>query len=135
MDAYHKVLAKLYEATNGKETETVDFKELVKSIGFLPSYSDIFQQMSRQGWIAETPRPDVVKITHWGVKEARKFAQSDGAVDQSSKKEANRVLAEARELVVFVEEMVQSPSSDSVSKAEGRAQAIIESLRRLKSSL
>lgn len=134
MDAYHKVLAKLYEATGGKETETVDFKDLVKSIGFLPSYADIFQQMSRQGWIAETSRPDVVKITHWGVKEARKAATTDGT-GQVAKKEAARLVSEARELVIFLEELAEDPTVENQSKAERKTEALADAVRNIKGSL
>ena len=38
MDVYHKVLARLLEATGGRESEKVDIKELVKKEGFLSSY-------------------------------------------------------------------------------------------------
>lgn len=131
MDAYHKVLARLFEVTNGKETEQVDFKELVKSIGFLPSYADIFQQMSRQGWIAETSRPDVVKITHWGVKEAKKASSDGGGADRTDKKERTRLVQEGRELVVFLEELTAEVSPEALSKAVKKAEAIAESLRKL----
>ena len=85
MDVYQKVLVKLHEATGGKDSQTVDFKELVKGLGFLGNYPDIFKQMSRQGWIAETRRVDVVCITHWGIKEAGKLSGGASEISDSAK--------------------------------------------------
>lgn len=135
MDVYHKVLIKLYEATGGKDSEKVDLKELVKKEGFLPSYPDIFQHLSRQSWIAETPRPDVVRITHWGAKEAQKSQDPDAAGSQDVKKEVNRVISETRELIIFLEELLNEPSRESVGKAEKRLDAVNSSFQNLKASI
>jgi hypothetical protein len=132
MDAYQKVLTKLFEATGGKETEQVDFKELVKSIGFLPSYPDIFQQLSRQGWIAETTRADVVKITHWGVKEAKKLSAGSADGPKLARKEINKIISEVRELEVFLEEFANGMLEDMRIKSADKAQAIADSIRKLK---
>jgi len=72
MDVYQKVLLKLYQVTGGKDSYTVDLKDLVKGQGFLGNYNEIFQMLNGQGWIAETPKANYVRITHWGVKEAKK---------------------------------------------------------------
>lgn len=135
MDVYHKVLARLLEATGGKESETVDLKELVKKEGFLPSYVDIFQHLSRQSWIAETPRADVVRITHWGVKEARKTVTSGDGGAQAIKKEANRVISDARELIVFLEELAADPARENVGKVEKKLETIASAVRSLKESI
>ena len=55
MDVYQKVLVKLYEVTGGKDTQTVDLKELVKELGFLGSYPDIFSMLSRSGLDCRNP--------------------------------------------------------------------------------
>lgn len=135
MDVYHKVLAKLFEATGGRENEAVDFKELVKKEGFLPSYADIFQHMSRQSWIAETSRADVVKLTHWGLTEAKKSASSGEDSGQALKRDATRVLSEARELIAVLEEFAADPSRDSIVKAERNADAIAAAVRKLRESV
>lgn len=135
MDVYHKVLARLFEATGGRESEAVDFKELVKKEGFLPSYPDIFQHMSRQSWIAETQRADVVKITHWGISEAKKTAASGADAGQSVKRESTRVISEARELIAILEEFSNEPGRETVAKAERSAEAIVAGIRRLKESV
>lgn len=135
MDVYHKVLVKLYELSGGKESEAVDFKELVKKEGFLPSYVDIFQHLSRQSWIAETPRADVVKITHWGISEAKKSASGDADQGQSLKKESTRVISEARELIAVLEEFAADPSRELAAKAERSVDAIVSGVRKLKESV
>jgi hypothetical protein len=135
MDVYHKVLVKLYEVTGGRDSEKVDLKELVRKEGFLPSYSDIFQHLSRQSWIAETPRPDIVRITHWGAKEAKKSQSAGGESNQAVKKEINRLISDVRELIVFLEELAGEPSKETALKAEKKLNLIVSSLQNLKESL
>lgn len=135
MDVYHKVLVKLYEVTGGKDSEKVDLRELVKKEGFLPSYADIFQHLSRQSWIAETPRPDIVRITHWGAKEAKKSQIAGGQGNPAVKKEVNRLISEMRELIVFLEELAVDPSKEIAVKAEKKLNLISSSFQTLKESL
>lgn len=135
MDVYHRVLIKLYETTGGKESETVDLKELVKKEGYLGSYPQIKEHLSGQSWITETARVDAVKITHWGVKEAR---NSQGGVSDSTqavKKEINRTIADTRELVIFLEELANDASQENISKAEKKLGEIITAIQKLKSSV
>lgn len=135
MDVYHKVLVKLLDATGGKETEVVDLKELVKKEGFLPSYEQIKSQLSRESWIAETQRQDAVKITHWGVKEARTAKGGGDSADQSVKKATTRLLADGRELLVFLEELAGDASKDNVAKAEKKLAELSSALQGLKSGV
>lgn len=136
MDVYHKVLIKLYEVTGGRETETVDLKDLVKKAGFLGSYSDIVQYLSGQSWIAETPRPGTVKITHWGVKEARQSQSAAGAGDNlAAKKEVNRLVAETRELIIFLEELASDLNADNLAKVEKKFGDINSAIQKLKASV
>jgi hypothetical protein len=135
MDVYHKVLVKLYEVTGGKDSETVNLKELVKGMGFLSSYPEIFQQLSRQSWVAETPRPDVVKMTHWGVKEAKKAGVGGADGGQALKKEVTRLVADARELVIYLEQLEGEPSKDHAAKAEKKLDGILTVIRKLKETL
>ncbi len=135
MDVYHKVLIKLYEVTGGRESETVDLKELVKKEGYLPSYPQIKEHLSSQSWITETSRVDAVKITHWGVKEAKNH--QPGAVDDllAVKKEINRTIADTRELVIFLEELAGDVSTENISKAEKKLAEINSAIQKLKSSV
>lgn len=132
MNVYQKILVKLFKVSGGKITEAVDLKELVKSEGFHPSYKDIFRQLSQQGWIAETGRADVVNITHWGVKEAKKL--SAGGVDDSREieKKVNRLKAEVKEFMVMTEEFAGDISEEHfglVVKQFGKVRESIEELK------
>lgn len=135
MDVYHKVLLKLYEVTGGKDSESVDLKDLVKKVGFLGAYPEIFQHLSRQSWITETPRPDTVRITHWGVKEAKKSEASGVDDGQAIKKEINRVVSDTRELITFLEELANDSSKENIARAEKKLNDINSAIQKLKESV
>lgn len=135
MDVYHRVLIKLYEVTGGKESETVDLKELVKKEGYLGSYPQIKEHLSGQSWITETSRVDAVKITHWGVKEAKNSGSGGNDDMLAVKKEINRTIADTRELVIFLEELAADISTENVSKAEKKLAVINSAIQKLKSSV
>lgn len=138
MDVYHKVLVKLYEVTGGKDSEAVEFKDLVKDMGFLGSYPNVFQELSRQGWIAETRRPDVVKITHWGVKEAKK-AQTGGVSFSESarvlKKETNRLIGDAKEFQIALEEFSSDTSETKFKQVEKKFDELKEGINKIKENI
>jgi hypothetical protein len=135
MDVYHRVLIKLYELTGGKESETVDLKELVKKEGYLGSYPQIKEHLSGQSWITETSRVDAVKITHWGVSEAKK-SQTGGADDSPAlSKEISRTISDARELIIFLEELANAVSKENIAKAEKKLSEINSAIQKLKSSV
>lgn len=135
MDVYHKVLIKLYEITGGKESETVDLKELVKKEGYLGNYPQIKEHLSGQSWITETARVDAVKITHWGISEAKKTGGAGGENSQMLKKEINRAIAETRELAIFLEELAGDQSKDNFDKAEKKLADINTAIQKLKSGV
>ena len=72
MDVYHKILVSLLDAVNGRDSKAVNFKDLVKKEGFFGNYRDIFDRLSREGWIVEDSKADFVMISHWGIAEAKK---------------------------------------------------------------
>ena len=135
MDVYHRVLVKLYEITGGKDTETVDLKELVKKEGFLGSYPQILEHLSRQSWIVETKRVDAVKISHWGVKEAKNVQTPGGADSPNPKMEINRTISETRELIKILEDLANEVSNDNIAKAERKLGEINSAIQKLKSSV
>ena len=135
MDVYHKVLVKLFEVTGGRESETVDLKELVKKEGYLPSYPQIKDHLSGQSWITETARVDAVKITHWGVTEAKKSQAGGTDNAQVARKEINRTIADTRELIIFLEELANDVSKENISKAEKKLGEINAAIQKLKSSV
>ena len=126
MDVYHKVLVKLYETTGGRDTQAVDFKELVKSLGFLGNYEDIFQKLNNQGWMAETPKANYVKITHWGVKEAQESVAVNPEFEDKRElsKFANRLLNESKEFLSLVEEFSADLSVDKFKQVEKKFEAL-----------
>jgi hypothetical protein len=134
MNVYQKILVKLYEVSGGKDSNVVDIKELVKSEGFLPSYKDIYKQMSQQGWIAETGRDDLVKITHWGVKEAKKV--QTGVTDNSREiqRTVNRLKAEVKEFLVITEEFANDISAEHYQLVEKKSNEIKAALDALKAN-
>lgn len=134
MDVYHKVLMKLYQVTEGKDSQTVDLKDLVKSQGFLGNYDDIFQLLSGQGWIAETPKLNFVKITHWGVKEAKSSGNGEPDPTQVVKKEANRLVGETKHLLIMMEELAANASETNFSQAEKKLNELSAAIGRLKSA-
>lgn len=137
MDVYHKVLNKLYEVTGGKDTQTVDFKELVKAQGFLGNFDEIFQMLNGQGWIAETPKPNYVKITHWGVKEAQKSASGATGTDDSRelKKGANLLISDTKAFLIMLEEFAADTSKEKFSQVEKKFGELNSSIGELKKNV
>ena len=135
MDVYHKVLNKLYEVTGGKDSQTVDLKDLVKGQGFLGNYNDIFQMLNGQGWIAETPKLNYVKITHWGVKEAKKSENSAPDNSQNVKKEATRLIAETKQFLIMLEEFASDSSEENYAQIQKKLSEINSAIGKLKSGI
>ncbi len=121
--------------TGGKDTETVDLKELVKKEGFLGSYPQILEHLNRQSWITETARPGAVRITHWGVKEAKDSQPSGAGEGQSNRKEVNRLISETRELIKYFEELANEASKENIAKAEKKLSEINSAIQKLKTSV
>jgi phage anti-repressor protein len=135
MDAYYQVLTRLYEVTDGKDTKAVDFKELVKSLGFFGNYHDIFERLNGAGWIAEDKKADFVRITHWGVSEIKKSPAAANQTNPNLKSETNKALAEARELNLLLEIFSKDASKDNLSVVERKIVALIDVISRIKSNL
>ena len=135
MDVYHKVLLNLYNVTGGKDSLTVDLKELVKNQGFLGNYGDIFQMLSGQGWIAETPKANFVRITHWGVKEIKKSADDQPVVAHVTKKEATQLVSDVKLLLIMLEEFASDASVENLMQVEKKLTEINVAVGKLKSSI
>jgi leucyl-tRNA synthetase len=137
MDAYHKVLVRLYEATGGRDTQAVDFKELVKAEGFLGNYEDVFQKLSTQGWIAETPKENYVTITHWGVKEAQESvsgtSESSGAPE--IKRAAHFLINETKEFLTALEEFQTDASKENFGRVEKKFDELKAAIDKLRQSI
>jgi hypothetical protein len=112
MDVYHKILTRIYEITGGKDSVEVDLNDLLKQEGFYSNIDNISQHLATESWVAETPRPRVVKITHWGTAEAKRVLTNTPDVRRETAKDANRLLADARELIIMLEEFADSPTPE-----------------------
>lgn len=120
MDVYHKILTRIYEVTGGKDTVEVDLNDLLKQEGFYSNIENISQHLATESWVAETPRPRVVKITHWGVAEAKRVLSNSPDTVREITKDANRLLADSREMIIMLEEFAVSPSRDNFKTIEKR---------------
>lgn len=133
MDVYHKVLVELYKVTDGDTSETVNLLELVKKAGFLPSYKDIVNELSFRSWIYED-KHDKVKLTHWGVDEAKKWLSRAPDAGQNLKKSVNRLSAEALEFSEAVERFVGDNVSEKLAAVEKKMSEINKIIEEIKSN-
>ena len=101
MDAYHEILVKVYEVTGGKDNKSVDFKDLVKKAGLHGNYSNIFQRLCEDGWIVEDSKADFVRITQWGVAEAK-------AAQKPVSEEEKLAIANAKKLATAAKEFSET---------------------------
>lgn len=117
MDAYHQVLVKLLEETQGRDSKAVDFKDLVKQVGYHGNYPGIFSRLSEEGWIAEDVKADFVRITHWGVTEAKKAkAKADGVAAPTSER-AEKCVPLAKDFITALEKYAKDASKDNLKIA------------------
>ncbi len=112
MDVYHKVLLKIFEMTSGSENTDVDLVDLLKKEGFYSNIDSINDHLSAEGWTTATAREYTVRITHWGVAEARRALAKTPDSAQAIEKQAGRMLADARELVIMLEEFAAGPTKE-----------------------
>lgn len=132
MDVYHKVLAKVYETTGGRDNADVDFVDLLKREGFYPSIDEIKAYMSGESWITETSNVNTIRITHWGVAEAKKTLAATPDSANIVTKQSNRLLFETRDFIVILEEFMGRPSADNfkgVEKKFGELSAIFKTIK------
>lgn len=135
MDVYHKVLLKLYQVTGGKDSQTVDLKDLVKNLGFLGSYNDISQMLSGQSWIVETPKVNYVRISHWGVSEVKKLGSIEPDAAQTVKKAATNLVAETKQLLASLEDLASDGSKENFRQAEKKLSDINTAINNLRAKI
>jgi len=136
MDVYHKVLLNLYNVTGGRDSLTVDLKDLVKNQGFLGNYDDILQMLNGQGWIAETPKENYVQISHWGVKEAKKIGNDVISSDtQAAKQETTRLVSETKQFLIMLEEFARVASKENFNQMERKLNEIVTIIGEIKSTV
>ena len=132
MNVYQKVLVKLYEETGGRDTKAIYLKDVVKGLGFLPSYEDIFTQMSRDGWITETSRSNEVNITPWGVREAKKVQKGGGDNSREIGRASNKIKSESKELMVLAEELAEKATKERLTAVQNKLAIVADAAKDLK---
>ena len=135
MDVFHKVLTRIYELTGGRDTQEVDFVELLKQEGFFPSRDSIKDQLSTEGWITDSVRPDHVRLTHWGLAEAKKALADPTAASQAIDRQTSRLLAAARDFSIVIGEFVARPDEKTLAPVEERLTEIENLLAKIKPQL
>lgn len=120
MDVYHKILTKIYEVTGGKDTVDVDLNDLLKQEGFYSNIDNISQHLLTESWVAETPRPRVVKITHWGTAEAKRVLTNTPDKQRELARDANKLLTEAKEMIIMLEEFASKPNAAKFKTIHGK---------------
>ncbi len=135
MNVYQKVLVRVYEETGGRDSKAVYLKDIVKELGFFPSYADIFSQMSHDGWITETSRSDEVNITPWGVRAAKNL--QEGVEDNSRQvaRAAKKLKSEVKELLVMTEELVGDVNEANMNAVEKKMSAVTAAVEGLKAEM
>jgi hypothetical protein len=120
MDVFHKILLKVYEITGGRENAQADLTDLLKREGFLASIDNINDHLCGEGWVTGTDRQYVVRMTHWGVAEAKRTLADAPDKNSVISKDAARLLSSTRELVIMLEEFSADPSQDKFKVLEKR---------------
>lgn len=111
MDTYHKVLVRIFEETGGQELVDVDLADLLKKEGYFPSLDEICNHLKAESWVTES-RSNIVRITHWGVAEAKKAGSVRPDAVRALERDTRLLLAETREFGVVIEEFLADPSSE-----------------------
>lgn len=135
MDVYHKVLTRIFEITGGKESSDVDLNDLLKREGFFPSRDSIATHLSNEGWVTGTDRQYVVRITHWGIAEAKRALSNAPDKKQLTEKDANSLLNRSREFVIMLEEFAAGPSKEKFKTIDKRFADLGAVIERLRSNL
>lgn len=135
MDVYHKVLTKVFEETGGRETVEVDLVDLLKREGFFPSLESIDSTLKSEGWATVGSTASKIRITHWGVAEAKRVLSDKPDKNQILSRDSNRLLSDARELVIMLEEFAAGPNKKKLETLEKRASDISTTIERLKMNL
>src|SRR5690348_6227729 len=120
MDVFHKVLARIYEISGGRETQEVDFIELLKKEGFYANRDSIKDQMSTEGWITDAARPGYVRITHWGMAEAKKSSRVGDKQENGVAQQIEKLKNAAHELTLSIDELGKNATAKSLKSVEHR---------------
>lgn len=133
MDIFQQTLHKLYETTGGKESNTVDFVDLVKKLGLNSYYHEIFKRLSDEGWIAETLKQGFVGITPFGIRAAQTLTV-DNKSQQNLIRQTNQAANLAEELTEILRTCAQNGGENLKPVTEKFAE-LEAKIREIKSGL
>ena len=120
MNVFHKVLLRIFEISGGKDNFDVDCVDLLKKEGFYSSIDSILKQLMDEGWVTEAGRKNVVRITHWGTIEAKRVQSASPDKASEVEKNSNRLLSDARELLIMLEEFAAKPEPKKLDLIDKR---------------
>ena len=135
MNVFHKVLVKIFELTGGRDSVEVDFVDLLKKEGFFPSIDSISRQLLDEGWITEGSHKNVYKITHWGVAEAKRVMVNAPDKGDEVEKNSTRLLNDARELIIMLEEFAAKADLKKLDRIEKRISELNERSKAIRQHL
>src|SRR5690606_7524833 len=99
--------------------------DLTKKEGFYSNIDAISRQLQDEGWVTEAGRRNTVRITHWGAMEAKRLASDAPDKNSEIEKGSGRLLSDAKELTLLLNEFAAKPSSEGLDKVD----AAIEQLK------
>ena len=134
MDVYHKVLLKLYQTVGGSESQPADLVDLVKKEGFLGNYQNIFKELNGRAWISETNKADWVRITHWGIKEAKNSLSGADDAEIIMRRQANRFLGDARDLARLGENFLGKMDENNFAEIESKLAQLHKTAEKIKTN-
>lgn len=133
MDVFHKVLARIYEISGGRETQEVDLIELLKKEGFYANRDSIKDMLSTEGWITDSARPNHVRITHWGMAEAKKTLAGADQQENGIGRQVERLKSAARDLSTSVDEFGKNSTAEALKSVEtslGEINGVVSELKK-----
>jgi hypothetical protein len=118
MDTFHKILVRIYEISGGRDSQDVDFVDLVKTEGYMPSLENIKNHLSTESWITDSNKPGHVRITHWGAAEAKKSLASPAKTEAGIDRVTARLGNAAKDFSILVEEFIAKPSAQTLKPVQ-----------------
>lgn len=134
MDTFHKILVKVFEADGGKGTVDIDLVEIIKREGYFPSADQIVSHLKAESWVTDS-RDSLVRLTHWGIAEAKKVGSAKPDAARIVERESNRLLAETRSLSVVIEEFIADPTPAKLKSVDAKYGEMGEIVKRVKEAM
>lgn len=128
------MLLKVFEAAKGRESVDIDFTEIAKREGYFPSIDDIVSHMKSESWVTES-RTNVVRITHWGIAEAKKAGSERPDSARNLERESNRLLNTTRDLGVVIEEFIAEPGAGRFAAVDKKFAELNEAFAAVRNAL